>query len=209
MPMAAGAPDLVVAITGASGSIYGVRLVQRAAPLVRSLHLIVSRHGAAVMAHELGAPYDFQRPSLQPFLGFHPENVHCLQPDDLFAACASGSSAPSAMVVIPASMGTVARIAAGLAGDLIARAADVVLKERRRLILVPRETPLNRIHLRNLAAAADAGATILPACPGFYHHPQTVDDLVEFVVGRVLDHLGLPYPQARWRGANPEAADVA
>ncbi|NLC57886.1 MAG: UbiX family flavin prenyltransferase [Armatimonadetes bacterium] len=207
--MAAGTPELLVAITGASGSAYGVRLVARTCALVEEVHLIVSRHGAQVLAHELGAPFDLARPSLRPFLGHDPENLRFLHPDDLMAACASGSRVPGAMVIIPASMGTVARLAAGLADDLVTRAAAVVLKERRRLILVPRETPLNLIQLRNLTTLAEAGATILPACPGFYHHPQTLDELIDFIVGRVLDHLGLPAPQPRWQPDAPGATDAA
>ncbi|HHX39186.1 MAG TPA: UbiX family flavin prenyltransferase [Armatimonadetes bacterium] len=190
--------ELLVAITGASGSIYGLRLIERAAPLVQRVSVVVSRSGARVIAHEMGAPFDLEQPSLRPFLGREPGNVRIYHPDDLFAPCASGSSAPEAMVVVPCTMGTAARIAAGTAEDLIGRAADVVLKERRRLILVPRETPLNLIHLRNLTALTEAGAVILPACPGFYHHPRSVEELVDFVVGRILDHLGLPNPQARW-----------
>lgn len=189
---------LLVAITGASGSAYGLRLIERAAPLVGRVSVVVSRAGAQVIAHEMGAPFDLDRPSLRPFLGREPENVRFHHPDNLFAACASGSSAPEAMVVVPCTMGTAARIAAGTADDLIGRAADVALKERRKLILVPRETPFSLIHLRNLTALTEAGALVLPACPGFYHHPQSVDDLVDFVVGRILDHLGLPNPQPRW-----------
>ena len=124
--------------------------------------------------------------------------MRLFRPEDMTAPCASGSGAARAMVIVPCSMSTVARIAAGLADDLIGRAADVALKERRRLIVVPRETPLNLVHLRNLTAVTEAGATVLPASPGFYHRPQSLDELVEFIVGRVLDHLDLPFPQKRW-----------
>ncbi|HOJ19922.1 MAG TPA: flavin prenyltransferase UbiX [Armatimonadota bacterium] len=196
--MSVSGSELLVAITGASGSVYGLRLIERAAPLVRRISVVVSRAGARVIAHEMGTPFDLEQPSLRAFLGRDPDNVRFHHPDDLFAPCASGSSAPDAMVVVPCTMGTAARIAAGIAEDLIGRAADVVLKEHRQLILVPRETPLNLIHLRNLTTLAEAGALILPACPGFYHHPRSIEELVDFVVGRILDHLGLPNPQARW-----------
>ena len=191
-------PDLLIAITGASGSVYGVRLLEEAAALAGEVHLVVSRRGAQVMAHELGSAFDVEHPDVLAVAGRALPNVRAFHPDDLTAPCASGSGAPRAMVIIPCSMGTAARIAAGLADDLIARAADVALKERRKLILVVRETPLSLVHLRNLTALTEAGAVVLPASPGFYHRPQTVDDLVDFVVGRVMDHLELPYPQPRW-----------
>jgi len=191
-------PELLVAITGASGSIYGLRLIERASPLVEQVLVVVSHAGAQVLAHERKAPFDLDRPSLRPFLSRELPNVRFLHPDDLFASCASGSSAPAAMVVAPCTMGTVGRIAAGTAEDLIGRAADVMLKERRKLVLVPRETPLSLIHLRNLVAVTEAGALVLPACPGFYHHPASVVEMVDFVVGRVLDQLGLPNAQQRW-----------
>ncbi len=191
-------PDLLIGITGASGSIYGVRLLEAVASLVAEVHVVVSARGAEVMNHELGLAFDAAHPSCRALLGRQVENVRLFRPEDMTAPCASGSGAARAMVIVPCSMSTVARIAAGLADDLIGRAADVALKERRRLIVVPRETPLNLVHLRNLTAVTEAGATVLPASPGFYHRPQSLDELVEFIVGRVLDHLDLPFPQKRW-----------
>ncbi len=128
-------------------------------------------------------------------------------PDDVGASIASGSYPSKAMVIVPCSMGTLGRIAAGASSNLVERAADVMLKERRQLILTPRETPLSRIHLRNMLAVTEAGAEVLPAMPGFYHHPKSVDDLVDFIVGRILDRLGLESTiTRRWRG---EAREVA
>lgn len=185
-----GAPDFLIAITGASGSVYGVRLLEQLiADAEREIHLVVSRRGAQVIAHELGCRFDPEHPSAAALFGHEPKNVRLFHPDDLTAPCASGLGAPRAMVIIPCSMGTAARIAAGLANDLITRAADVVLKERRTLILVVRETPLSLLHLRHLTTLAEAGAIVLPACPGFYHHPQTIDDLIAFIVERVMEHL--------------------
>ena len=130
---------------------------------------------------------------------FAAERIDCLDNADLFAAVASGSNAPDAMVVCPCSMGKAGRIAAGLSGTLLERAADVMLKERRPLLVVPRETPLSIIHLENLLRLARAGTVVIPAMPAFYHVPQTLDDLVDFVVGKVLDQLGVPHTLfTRW-----------
>jgi 4-hydroxy-3-polyprenylbenzoate decarboxylase len=112
-------------------------------------------------------------------------------PDDLFFSSASGSAAPDTMIIAPCSMGTLARIAAGISGNLVERSADVMLKERRPLLLVPRETPFSEIHLENMLRLARAGARIIPAMPAFYHHPENIDDLVDFVVGKVLDQIGI------------------
>ena len=182
--------SLVIAITGASGGIYGVRLLERAAERVGEVHLVVSRQGAKVLRHETGMEVEFP-PVGQ--VGNLPaaERVRLYHPDDLEAPFASGSNACDAMAIIPCSMGTAGRIAAGVSDDLITRAADVMLKERRPLVLVPRETPLNLIHLRNLTALCEAGAVILPAMPAFYTRPERVEDLVDFVVERALRHLGI------------------
>ncbi|MBI3909380.1 MAG: UbiX family flavin prenyltransferase [Armatimonadetes bacterium] len=195
------ARSLTVAITGASGARYAVRLLERALPHFEPLYLTISRPAFQVMEQELGlksAPEEFSPALLLPG---HPQakRICYCQPYDFGAPIASGSAAPDAMVIVPCSMGTVGRLAAGASDDLIHRAADVMLKERRRLILVPRETPLSLVHLRNLLAVTEAGAVVLPASPGFYHRPQTVEDLIDFVVSRILDHLGVRDPAAkRW-----------
>jgi 4-hydroxy-3-polyprenylbenzoate decarboxylase len=192
---------LVIAITGASGSVYAQRLLQRALDHFDSVGLTISRHAFRVLQEELGlvsAPAEF-RPEL--LLPDTPgvERIYYHGPHDFDAPFASGSAAPDALVVVPCSMGTLGRIAAGASDDLLTRAADVMLKERRKLILVARETPLSLIHLRNMLAVTEAGAVVMPAAPGFYHRPQRVEELVDFVVSRILDHLGVRDPKAkRW-----------
>ena len=178
---------VIVAITGASGSIYAQRLLDALDPAEHEVHLVLSRYAPVVLREELP---DGLR--LRPGVVTH--NLRSMD-----APFASGSNAFDAMAVIPCSMGTLGRIAHGLSDDLLLRAADVMLKERRRLILVPRETPLNLIHLRNLELLFLAGATILPANPSFYSRPQTLEALADTVVARVLDHLGVRHGLvARW-----------
>ncbi len=191
----------VVAITGASGSVYGLRLISE---LLRSggrVSLILTSAGRQVMNHETGlewsAEIKVQRQQVQEY--FASIAVDCLAIDDFWAGAASGSAAADAMIVAPCSMGTLGRIAAGLSGNLLERAADVMLKERRRLLLVPRETPFNNIHLENLLRLSQSGAIILPAMPGFYHGPETIEDLVDFVVGKILDQLDVQHSLfTRW-----------
>jgi flavin prenyltransferase len=179
---------ILVAITGASGAIYAQRLLDRLNPADHELHVVLSRYARAVVKEELEG--DLRVPA--------GATVH--PPQTMHAPFASGSNAVDAMVVIPCTMGTVGRIAHGLSSDLILRAADVVLKERRKLILVPRETPLNLVQIRNLELLLQAGAVILPANPSFYTRPRTIEQVVDTVVVRVLDHLGLPDPRApRWQ----------
>jgi 4-hydroxy-3-polyprenylbenzoate decarboxylase len=185
----------VVAITGASGSVYGLRLVSE---LLRSggrVSLILTSAGRQVLNHETGlewsAEMKVQRHQVQEY--FASIAVDCLAIDDFWAGAASGSAAADAMIIVPCSMGTLGRVAAGLSGNLLERAADVMLKERRRLLLVPRETPFNNIHLENLLRLSQSGAVILPAMPGFYHGPQTIEDLVDFVVGKILDQLDVQH----------------
>ena len=194
---------IIVGISGASGGGYAIRLLEILLENPLPIHLIVSEMGAKILAHELKIsseelPGLFDR--MRSAKGVRAEMVvHA--PDDLFAPVASGSFLVRAMVVIPCSMKTLAAVAAGYASNLLERAADVTLKERRPLILVTRETPLNRIHLENMLKAHDAGATIMPASPGFYHHPQSVTELMTFMAGRVLDHLGIEQPGCpRWEG---------
>ena len=188
------ADDLVVAITGASGSPYGVRLLDVLLRAGRTVHLVVSPAATQVMERELGVTIDLAR--FDPALLLKKADTSRLRYHhvrDFSAGIASGSFRTAGMAVCPCSMGTVAAIAHGTSENLIHRAADVHLKERRKLILVPRETPLGLIQLRNLATVAEAGAVVLPAMPAFYTLPKTVDDMIDFVVGRVCDQLGVEH----------------
>jgi 4-hydroxy-3-polyprenylbenzoate decarboxylase len=192
---------IVIAITGASGSVYGLRLIKELLQAGVRVSLILSSAGRQVLNYEAGldwvAEIKEQRRQVQDH--FASIAIDCLAIDDFWSGTASGSAAADAMVVIPCSMGTAGRIAAGLSNNLLERAADVMLKERRKLVLVPRETPLGTIHLENLLRLSRAGAVILPAMPGFYHGPENMADLVNFVVGKVLDQLGIAHELfTRW-----------
>lgn len=171
---------ILVAITGASGSLYAQRLLDNLDPAAHELHVILSQYAPAVLAGEL--PEGLRLPD--------GATMHSLRSMNL--PFASGSNPPDAMVVIPCSLGTLGRIAHGLSSDSLLRCADVMLKERRKLILVPRETPLSLVHVKNFELLLLAGATILPANPSFYTKPQSVEQVVDTVVARVLDHLGIP-----------------
>ena len=186
---------VVVGITGASGAPYAVRLLQVLAKAGVPTWLIVSSHGWRLLDEECGiADETALRQKAGPW-----RTVTLLSDGDRGAVAASGSRKTAGMVICPCSMGTVAAVAHGTSRSLIERAADVTLKEGRKLILVPRETPLSLVHLRNLTAAAEAGATILPAAPGFYHRPDEVNQLVDFIVQRILDQLDLGIDIApRW-----------
>lgn len=192
----------IVAITGASGSIYGLRLIEQLLNSGHEVTMCMTETGRDVCAHETGFDLLAEEPAraLLRFLELPlelPLRNACA--GDLFDPLASGSHPSDGMVVCPASMGFVGRVAAGIADDLATRAAGVALKERRPFVLVPRETPLSLIHLRNLTTCAEAGALVLPAMPGFYHAPQTLDDVVNFVVGKVLDALGVEHELfVRW-----------
>ncbi len=188
--------SIVVGITGASGAIYGLRLIDALLDSEKQVQVLITGAGRQVIGHEIGLdlpvePSACQEALRQYFRGGEALGFTAI--DDFFAPVASGSSAPDAVVICPCSMGTVGRIAGGLSGNLLERVADVALKEQRKLLLVPRETPLNQIHLHNLLRLSQAGAQILPAMPGFYQQPQTLDDLVAFVVGKILDHLGVAH----------------
>ena len=176
---------IVVGITGASGSIYGLRLIKELAARTLAVHVVASTAGQQVVAHETGR-------ELTDWLANLP-GVLREDNDNLFAPIASGSFGAEAMVVAPCSMATLGAIASGAGRGLLGRAADVMMKEGRPLVLLPRETPLSALHLENMAKLARLGVTILPAMPGFYHHPQTLDDLVNFIVGRVLDTLHIEH----------------
>ena len=189
---------VVFAITGASGAPYAVRLLDVLATNHVPTWLMISAHGWRLVEEECGIKDDA---GLKRATGGDWSSVTVFDDKDRGAQPASGSARTAGMVICPCSMGTVAAIAHGTSRSLIERAADVVLKERRRLILVPRETPLSLVHLRNLTLATEAGAVVLAAAPGFYHKPQKVSDLVDFIVQRVLDQLGLEIEIARrWQG---------
>jgi 4-hydroxy-3-polyprenylbenzoate decarboxylase len=188
--------DLVVALTGASGAPYGVRLIDVLLRAGRTVHLSISPAAVQVMDRELGRAVDVDRFDAATLLGATPPGPGRLlyhHYRDFSAGIASGSFLTGGMAVCPASLGTVAAIAHGLSDNLIHRAADVHLKERRRLVLVPRETPLALVQLRNLVACAEAGAIVLPAMPAFYTRPRSIEDMVDFIVGRVCDQLGVEH----------------
>jgi 4-hydroxy-3-polyprenylbenzoate decarboxylase len=191
---------VVVAITGASGAPYAVRLIQALVDLAVPTWLIVSSHGWRLLRTESDVG---DLAALRTHVGAEAFDrvVTVFDDNDRGAAPASGSARTAGMVVCPCSMGTVSAIAHGTSRSLVERAADVALKERRKLILVPRETPLSLIHLENLAQVTRAGATVIPAAPGFYHQPTTIAELVDFMVARVLDHLDVEHAIGRrWGG---------
>jgi len=189
---------VVLALTGASGAPYGVRLLDVLARHRVPVWLMVSTHGMRLLRDECGID---TLEALQAATGGEWSSVLTFPDADRGALPASGSRRTHAMVICPCSMGTVAAIAGGASRSLIERAADVTLKERRKLILVPRETPLSLVHLRNLVAVTEAGATVIPAAPGFYHRPTAVAELVDFIVQRVIDQLEIDVEIARrWSG---------
>jgi len=182
---------LVIAMTGASGAIYGARLLHHALPIYETIYLMVSEQARQVIATELGLPTDPPEVMLRALAGENASKVVLLDRKDFFTPPASGSFRHDGMVIAPCSMGTAGRIANGVSDDLVTRAADVCLKERRPLIVLPRETPWNLIHLRNLTQLAEAGAVIMPASPSFYHRPETIEQAVDTVIARVFQHLGV------------------
>ena len=195
---------IVVAITGASGAPYAVRLLETLVTAERPVQLIVSSHGLRLLSTELDID---SVDALRTRVGEPGWDrwVKCFDDNDRGAAPASGSALNAGMVICPCSMGTLSAIAVGASRSLVERAADVALKERRPLVLVPRETPLSAIHLENMLRATRAGAVVMPASPGFYHRPSGIDDLVDFIVARVLDHLGVPHRLvARWGSDDQE-----
>ena len=197
-------------MTGASGSPYGIRLLEVLLRAGRSIHLVISPAAVEVMEREIERTVRLDRfdpldLGLATDLDFSRLHYHDYR--DFQAGIASGSFLTGGMVVCPCSMGTVAAIAHGTSDNLIHRAADVHLKERRKLVLVPRETPLGLIQLRNLATLAEAGAVILPAMPGFYTKPRSLEDMVDFVVGRICDQLGIEHQLfERWGDGETESA---
>jgi len=197
--------SIIVGITGASGSVYAQRLLARlsAIPEVSRIDLVISQAGVRVTGEELGLNVaGTDRRVVREMLGQDSEKVTVHSANDIGASIASGSYLSDAMVIVPCSMGTLAAIANGVSRDLVHRAADVIIKESRLLVLVPRETPLNVIHLENMLKLARLGVRILPAMPSFYHHPTTIDDLIEHFIHRLLDHLGVSHEQlTRWEGS--------
>jgi 4-hydroxy-3-polyprenylbenzoate decarboxylase len=188
----------IVVISGASGSVYGLKLVEQLLVAGQEVSLIATKAGREVMQFETGfAMPEAGAGAVEAVLRFlelpSTPNLRVVGQSDMFDAAASGSALIDGMIVCPASMGFCGSVAAGLASDLPERAADVMLKERRPLVLVPREAPFSLIHLRNLTALAEAGAIVVPASPAFYQRPASLDDLVDFVVGKVLDQLGVEH----------------
>lgn len=205
--------DLVLAITGASGSPYGVLLLKTLLRAGRTVHLTISPAATEVFRHELGQEIDLKNFRMEQLLGddtqlAKPGQLHYHDHRDYRAGIASGSFLTGGMVICPCSMGTVAAIAHGLSTNLIHRAADVHLKERRKLILVPRETPLSVVQLRNLTTCAEVGAVVMPAMPAFYTKPKSLQDCLEFIVGRICDQLGVEHSLLkRWGDQLPVMDD--
>lgn len=183
---------LIVGITGASAVIYGVRLLE----VLSShddieVHLTISKSGARALWEELKIEIDIEDFKIEPLIGVAAENIVYHHESDIGASIASGSFRTEGMIVVPCSMGTVASIASGISRNLVQRAADVCIKERRRLVIVPRETPLSSIHLENMLKLSRVGVCVLPAMPGFYHFPKSVDDQINFVVTKILDQFDI------------------
>ena len=202
------AKTITLAFTGASGMLYGLRLLECLISSGTRVYLLYSQAAQIVAQQEISLAMPSKAKEVENYFRdkYHAGagQLQVFGREEWFAPIASGSNPGDAMVVCPCSMGTLAAIAAGLSDNLIERAADVMLKESRKLILVPRETPLSAIHLENMLRLSRSGAVILPANPGFYHHPASVQDLVDFVVARILDQLGIPHQLvARWGNGNP------
>ncbi|MCC5881645.1 MAG: UbiX family flavin prenyltransferase [Halomonas sp.] len=196
-------PPVTVALTGASGAQYGLRLVEALVEAGHEVWVMVSKAAHLVIETETDASLPARPERLASALtercGAERGQIRCFGREDWMAPVASGSGAPSAMVICPCSTGTLSAVATGASNNLIERAADVALKERRKLILVPRETPFSAIHLEHMLNLTRMGAVILPAAPGFYHRPTSVEDLVDFIVARILNQLGIEHRlMPRW-----------
>jgi len=201
-----------VGLTGASGHAYAEALVRALVVAGQDVDLCVTAAGAKVLRHELGIESGEGGRELARALPgwFGPEVARSLRAfpaDAIEAPPSSGTALTGAVVICPCSMGTLARVRAGFSSNLVERAADVALKEGRKLVLVPRETPLSQIHLENLLGMARLGAIVLPAMPGFYHRPRTLEDLVAHVSGKILDRLGVEHAGARWKGTDEPPAE--
>lgn len=178
---------IVVGITGASGSIYAKRLIEVLIEQGIQVHVIATEKGKQVFSYELSSNLE----NWIKELSIDYPNVKLEDNNNLFSGVASGSNKYDAVIILPCSMGTLAEISHGLSKNLLCRAADVALKENRKLIIVPRETPLNTIHLENMCRLSKMGVGIIPAMPGFYHHPNSIDDIVNFLIGKILDYLNI------------------
>lgn len=206
--------EFTVAITGASGSIYAQRtlLHMAASGLVERINLIMSEAARTVAKVELGVDLTGgETRTINNWLGLSADSrlIHWHRLDNVAARPASGSHPQEGMVIVPCSMGTLGAIASGAGTNLIHRAADVTLKEGRRLVIVPRETPYNAIHLENMLRLSHAGAHIIPASPGFYHRPQTIEALVDHLIFRILDHLGVPHSKStQWQGLQERPGEL-
>ena len=195
---------LIVGLTGASVTVYGTRLVEVLADQTNfEVHLTISPAGARSLLEEVGIDIDVDNFELSDLIGRDADNVIYHSPNDIGASIASGSFRTEGMVIIPCSMGTVASVAMGLSRNLLQRSADVCMKERRKLVLVVRETPFSTIHLENMLKLSKNGVTILPAMPAFYHFPDTIDDQINFVVSKTLDQFGIEAGLIRrWKEKN-------
>lgn len=196
----------VIGFTGASGAVYGVRLVEYLLSRGHSLHLLITDAGWRVLGEELGWRGGRRQDMLDEHFGALPGEYRYHPIQDVGAGPASGTYRTAGMVVVPCSMGTLSGIAHGASDNLLQRTADVMLKEGRKLILVPRETPLHAIHLSNMLTLAQLGARILPAMPAFYHKPSSLEDIVDFVVGKILDAMEIDHELFRRWGEADEAA---
>ncbi|PID44034.1 MAG: aromatic acid decarboxylase [Gammaproteobacteria bacterium] len=198
---------VTVALTGASGVHYGIRLIECLVHSGNRVYVLVSKAARIVISTETGYQFPGQAAATESYLtdlfGAKPGQIKVFGREDWMAPVASGSgTASTSMVVCPCSMGTLSAIACGASDSLIERAADVTLKERRQLVLVPRETPLSEIHLENMLKLSRMGAVVLPACPGFYHQPESIQGLIDFVVARILGHLGVEQKMVKEWGAD-------
>ncbi len=196
-------PPVTVALTGASGAQYGLRLIEALVAAEREVWVMISKAAHLVIATETDVDLPVRPERLSEALaqrsGARPGQIRCFGREEWMAPVASGSGAPSSMVICPCSTGTLSAVATGASNNLIERAADVALKERRQLVMVLRETPLSAIHLEHMLNLTRLGAVMLPAAPGFYHQPATIDDLVDFIVARILNQLGIEHRlMPRW-----------
>lgn len=192
---------IIVGLTGASGSAYFLRLIEVLLEYEIQIHVIASEHGSQVLTYETGVILEEQ---IKVWNEKNPDTTITLENNNnMFSAVASGSYRCDAMIIIPCSMSTMGEIANGITKSLITRAADVMIKEQRKLVIVPRETPLSTIHLKNMYELSKVGVTILPAMPGFYNLPQTLDDIINHIVGKALDCIGIDNNNyKRWKGKN-------